>query len=106
MTGWGGESGEGGSAGTGVYFGAKNWYAEFGGFTYQQFTEDTGKIPGATLGAGANITFYRTDADKFFPGKMDYTSYTILFVSMVFSEDPCGWLMSLAHESGSPTTLK
>lgn len=79
MTGWGGESGEGGSAGTGVYFGAKNWYAEFGGFTYQQFTEDTGKIPGATFGAGANITFYFTDADKFFLAR--WITQAILFCS-------------------------
>jgi hypothetical protein len=49
-TGWGGNNGEGGSAGTGIYFGATNWYAEIGGFTYQQFVEDTGKTPAAALG--------------------------------------------------------
>jgi len=89
ITGWGGSSGEGGGAGTGIYFGAKNWYAEFGGFSYQQFLEDTGKTPAAALGAGANLTFYFTDAEKFFPGKMDYTSYVIGPFAMTFSEDPC-----------------
>ncbi|MCW7753294.1 RHS repeat-associated core domain-containing protein [Desulfobotulus sp. H1] len=95
-TGWGGGNGEGGAAGTGVYFGATNWYAEFGGFTYQQFTEDIGKTPNAYLGAGANLTFYFTDANKFFPGYMNYTKYVIGPVSMVISEDPC---------TGSPTGI-
>ncbi|MGD9044407.1 MAG: Ig-like domain-containing protein [Desulfobacterales bacterium] len=88
-TGWGGSSGEGGSAGTGVYFGAKNWYAEFGGFTYQQHAIDTGKTPAASLGLGANLTIYLTEAEKFFPGKMRYVSYVIGPFSTTFSEDPC-----------------
>ncbi len=94
-TGWGGEVNpnapvaQGGTAGTGVYFGAKNWYAEFGGFTYTADVTNTGKTPAASLGAGLNITIYLTDAENFFPGKMKYINYVIGPFALTFFEDPC-----------------
>ena len=119
LTGWGGSNGFGGSAGTGIYFGAVNWYAEIGGFTSQQFTEDTGKTPAASFGVGANFTLYFTDAREFFAGKMDYTSYVIGPFAMTFSQDPLsdkfagvtfsfgglgfGWAI---HEKGSTQGLQ
>ena len=95
-TGWGGKVDpnafirQGGTAGTGIYIGAKEGgHAEIGGFTYQSVMTDSGKTPAASLGAGANITIYLTDAEKFFPGKMKYINYVIGPFAMTFSEDPC-----------------
>lgn len=89
MSGWGGNSVVGGGAGTGVYIGEKDWYAEMGGFSYQTYIIDSGKTPSASLGAGANFTVYLIDAKRFFTGKMKYTRYTLGPFSMTFSEDPC-----------------
>jgi hypothetical protein len=95
-TGWGGRVDpnafikQGGTAGTGIYIGAKKGgHAEIGGFTYQSVMTDSGKTPAAALGAGANITIYLTDAEKFFPGKIKYINYVIGPFAMTFSEDPC-----------------
>ena len=81
---------EGGSAGTGFYFGAKkSGYAEIGAFTYTGLMTDSGKTPGATIGAGANITIYFTDAESFFQGRLKHTAYVIGPFSLTFSQDPC-----------------
>jgi uncharacterized protein RhaS with RHS repeats len=102
-TGWGGRVDpndiikQGGAAGTGIYFGAKKGgRAEIGGFTYQSVMTDSGKTPTASLGAGANITIYLTEAEKFFPGKLKYINYVIGPFAMTFTENPCsGELMGV-----------
>jgi len=95
-TGWGGEVEpnasivQGGSAGTGFYLGAKkSGYAEIGGFSYTGTMTNSGKTPGAALGAGANLTIYFVEAEKFFPGELKYTTYVIGPFSLTFSQDPC-----------------
>ncbi len=35
------------------------------------------------------MTFYFVDAEKFFPGEMNYTSWTLILVSGSVSRDPC-----------------
>ena len=94
-TGWGGDVdtnspiSQGGSAGTGAYLGFKgdSGYAEIGGFTYQSQMTNSGKTPGAAIGAGLNLTIYLTDADRFFEGEMKYTKYVLGPFSYSFYED-------------------
>jgi RHS repeat-associated protein len=90
-TGLGGEvysNTQGRSTGAGVYVGAKkNGYAEIGSFGYAGTMTNSGKTPGAALGAGANITVYFVDAEKYFPGKSNYTTYVIGPFAFTFTED-------------------
>jgi len=95
-SGWGGKVNpnsfinQGESAGTGIYLGAKSdGYAELGGFTYRSYMNNSGITPAAAIGAGANITLYFTDAEKFFQGKMKYINYVVGPFSLTFSIDPC-----------------
>lgn len=81
---------QGGSAGTGFYVGAKkSGYAEIGGFSYTGKMTNTGKTPGAAVGAGANFTIYFSDAERFFAGEVNYTTYVIGPFSLTFSQDAC-----------------
>jgi hypothetical protein len=88
-TGWGGNNNSSsGMAGTGVYIGANgpNNRAEIGGFTYQ----GTGVTAGADLGLGFTLTRYKTDANDFFQGTLDYKMVTFLGGSLVKYYDKCG----------------
>jgi RHS repeat-associated protein len=96
-TGWGGPVNsntpiqQGGGAGTGVYLGATGapGDGEVGGFTYQSLMNNSGDTPGAAIGAGVNLTFYFTDANKFFPGKMNYKTWNFFGASGTIYSDPC-----------------
>ena len=96
-TGWGGNVDpnatilQGGSAGTGFYIGSKGvpGLVEIGAYTYQSVMTDSGRTPAAAIGAGATFIVYLTDAEQFFPGEMNITSYIIGPFSFTFSKDPC-----------------
>ncbi|MCP4023351.1 MAG: hypothetical protein GY729_16015 [Desulfobacteraceae bacterium] len=108
---------QGGGAGSGFYVGSKpNGYAEMGVYSYQSDMTNSGETPGASLGAGMNVSIYLTDAEDFFSGEMDYVKYVIGPFSMVFLEDPStgeltGFTFSLLgkgagwsiHEKGTTT---
>ena len=100
-TGWGVKSfSEGGSAATGVYIGVKPnsmGYAQIGGYVAQSRAQ---QVPGARLGLGVNLTFYKGDSYIFFKGDMNYTMLTLFFGSIIKYTDPCtgettGWTISL-----------
>ena len=100
-SGWGSEQySTGDSAGTGIYIGVRpnsQGHAQIGGFSYQSGPE---QVPGARLGLGPNLTYYKGDSRDFFKGKMKYTMLTIIFVSFTKYTDPdtcetTGWTVSI-----------
>jgi RHS repeat-associated protein len=74
------------SAGSGFYIGVKEGgRAEIGGFSYQA----EGKLPGAKLGLGLDLSLYYTDAEQFFQGAVRYSSRTWGPFTVVEYYDEC-----------------
>jgi RHS repeat-associated protein len=100
------------SAGSGFYFGYKKGGSlETGAFTFVEKT----KIGGGKVAVGISITYYETDAEKFFPGKTYTRSLTFGPVTMTKHYSDCkeigatvsiyGFGGGLAYEEGESEGL-
>jgi hypothetical protein len=72
-------------------------HAQLGGFICQSYTDT---IPGAKVGLGVNLTYYKGDSRDFLSGVSNYTSLTFAGVSVTKysdqkTEETTGWTVSL-----------
>ncbi|NLD37093.1 MAG: RHS repeat-associated core domain-containing protein [Desulfatiglans sp.] len=100
-SGWGTSNySTGGGAGSGIFVGVRPdsmGHAQLGGFICQSYTDT---IPGAKVGLGVNLTYYKGDSRDFLSGVSNYTSLTFAGVSVTKysdqkTEETTGWTVSL-----------